>query len=167
MNEDDNQLRATHFILWYTPISRAFQAPKCVIKAHDPHLQRICVAVEGFLLPECASIPEGVPLVSSFSSHPMVEEEDKKIEKEEKVVELGSSENEFEDFNRAQSYEGPFGDLSDLNCTEANFSFSETPLEEDMGIQRKQKSSLLDLIESQPRRETQGRAAQSKPPSPS
>ena len=97
----------------------------------------------------------------------MVEEKDEKIEKEEKVVELGLSEDEFEAFNRAQFYEGLFGDLSDLNCTEANFSFSETPLEEDMGIQRKQKSSLLDLIESQPRRKTQGRAAQSKPPSPS
>ena len=100
------------------------------------------------MLPEGASIPEGVPLVGSFSSYPMVEEEDKKIEKEEKVVELGSSEDEFEVFNRAQSYEGPFGDLDDLNCTKANFSFSETPLEKDMGIQRKQKSSLLDLIES-------------------
>ena len=119
------------------------------------------------MLPEGASISEGVPLVGSSSSHPMVEEEDEKIEKEEKVVELGSSEDEFEVFNRAQSYEGPFGDLGDLNCTEANFSFSETPLEEDMGIQRKQKSSLLDLIESQPRRETQGRPVQSKPPSPS
>ena len=97
----------------------------------------------------------------------MVEEKDEKIEKEEKVVELGSFEDEFEVFHRAQSSEGPFGDLSDLNCTEANLSFSETPLEEDMGIQRKKKSSLLDLIESQPRRETQGRAAQSKPPSPS
>ena len=70
------------------------------------------------MLPEGASISEGVPLVGSSSSHPMVEEEDEKIEKEEKVVELGSSEDEFEVFNRAQSYEGPFGDLGDLNCNE-------------------------------------------------
>jgi len=27
VNEDDNQLRAAHLILGYTPISRAFQAP--------------------------------------------------------------------------------------------------------------------------------------------
>ena len=53
------------------------------------------------MLPEGASIPEGIPLVGSFSSHPMVEEENEKIEKEEKVVELGSSEDEFEVFNRA------------------------------------------------------------------
>ena len=36
-----------------------------------------------------------------------------------------------------------------------------------MGIQRKQKTSLLDLIESQSGREAQRRAAQNKPPSPS
>ena len=117
--------------------------------------------------PEDASIPEGVPLVGSSSSRLVVEEEDKRAEKEEEVAELGLSEDEFEVFNRAQSSKGPFGDLGNPNCIEADFSFSETPLEEDMGIQRKQKSSLLDLIESQPGRETQGRVAQSKPPSPS
>ena len=167
MNEDDNQLRVAHLILGYTPISRAFQASKCVIKAHNPHFHRICVAVEDFLLPEGASIPEGIPLVSPSSSRPMVEERDKKAKKKEEVVKLGSSKDEFEVFNQAQSSESPFGDLNDLNCTEADFLFSETPFEEDMGIQRKQKTSLLDLIESQPRKETQGRVAQSKPPSPS
>ena len=101
MNEDDNQLRAAHLILGYMPISRIFQEPKCVIKAHDPRLQRICVAVEGFLLPKGASILEGVPLVGSSSSRPMVKEGDEKTEKEEEVVELGSSEDEFEVFNRA------------------------------------------------------------------
>ena len=50
VNEDDGQLRAAHLILGITPISRAFQAPKCVIKAHDPRLCCINVAVEGFLL---------------------------------------------------------------------------------------------------------------------
>ena len=167
VNKDDNQLRAAHLILGYTPISRTFQASKCIIKAHDPHFHRICVAVEGFLLLEGASIPKGVPLVSPSSSHPVVKERDGKAKKKEEVVKLGSSEDEFEVFNQAQSSESPFGDLSDLNCTKADFLFSETPFEEDMGIQRKQKISLLDLIESQLGKETQGRAAQSKPPSPS
>ena len=134
MNEDDNQLRAAHLILGYTPISRAFQAPKCIIKAHDPHLYRICVAVEGFLLPKGASVLKGIPLVGPSSSRPMVEEEDEKEKKEEEVVELGSSEDEFEVFNQAQSSEGPFGDLGNPSCTEADFSFLETPLKEDMGI---------------------------------
>ena len=101
MNEDDNQLMVAHLILGYTPISRIFQELKCIIKAHDPRLQRICVAIEGFLLPEGASISEGVPLVGSSSSHPVVEEGDEKTEKEEEVVELGSFEDEFEVFNRA------------------------------------------------------------------
>ena len=139
---------ATHLILGYTPISHAFQAPKYVIKVRDPCLHRINVVVEGFLLLKGASILEGVPLVGSSSSRPVVEEEDKKAEKEEEVVELGSFEDEFEVFNRAQSSKGPFGDLGDLNYTEADFPFSETPLEEDMGIQMKQKTSLLNLIES-------------------
>ena len=139
---------AAHLILGYTPISRAFQAPKCVIKVLDPCLHRISVVVEGFLLLEGASIPKGIPLVGSSSSCPVVEEEDKKSKKEEEVIELGSFKDEFEVFNRAQSSEGPFSDLGDLNYTEADFPFSETPLEEDMGIQMKQKTSLLNLIES-------------------
>ena len=98
VNEDNNQLKAAHLILGYTPISRAFQAPKCVIKAHNPCLHRICVAVEGFLLPEGASIPEGIPLVSPSSSRPVVEEKDEKAKKKEEVVELGLSEEEFEVF---------------------------------------------------------------------
>ena len=59
VNEDDNQLQAAHLILGITPISRAFQAPKCVIKSHDPCLHRISVAVEGFLLPKGTPIPDG------------------------------------------------------------------------------------------------------------
>ena len=99
MNEDDNQLRAAHLILGYTPISRAFQVPKCVIKAYDPRLHRINVAVEGFLLLEGASVPEGIPLVGSSSSCPVVKEEEERAEREEEVVELGSSKDEFEVFN--------------------------------------------------------------------
>ena len=73
-------------------------------------------------------------MVGSSSSHPMVEEEEEKAEKEEEVVELGSSEDEFEVFNRAQSSKNPFGDLDDPNCTKVDFPFPETPFEEDMGI---------------------------------
>ena len=87
-------------ILGYTPISRTFQAPKCVIKAHDPHLQWICVTVEGFLLSEGASIPKGMPLVGHSSSYPVIEEEDElEVEKEEEVVELDSFEDSFEVFD--------------------------------------------------------------------
>ena len=67
VNEDDGQLRAAHLILGITPISRAFQAPKCVIKAHDPRLRHISVVVEGFLFPEGVLIPEG-----TFSTQPIL-----------------------------------------------------------------------------------------------
>ena len=82
-------------------------------------------------------------MAGPYSSHLEVEEED-----------------EFE-------VESPFGDLGDPNCSEADFLSSKTPSEEDVGIQRKQKTSLLDLIESQPGKETQARAIRNKPPSPS
>ena len=56
---DDSQLWAAYLILGYKLISIGFQAPKCVIRAKDPLLHRISVAVPGFLLPERASVPEG------------------------------------------------------------------------------------------------------------
>ena len=59
VNKDD-QLRATHLILGYTSISSNFQASKCVMKAKDPPLHQIIVAVPDFLHPEGAPVPEGV-----------------------------------------------------------------------------------------------------------
>ena len=64
---EDNQLRAAHLILWYKPISTRFQAPKCVIKAKDPHLYHISVVVPGFLLPEGILIPEGALVAQPIS----------------------------------------------------------------------------------------------------
>ena len=51
VNESDGQLRPAHLILGYNPISHAFQAPMCVIRARDPRLHRISVAYEGFVVP--------------------------------------------------------------------------------------------------------------------
>ena len=62
VNESDDQLRATHLILGYNPISRAFQAPSCVIKAKDPRLRRISVAYEGFIVPQGVPLPRYSPL---------------------------------------------------------------------------------------------------------
>ena len=61
VNEADSQLRAAHFILGYKPISRAFQAPRCVIRAKDPRFHRISVAYEGFMVPEGVSLPINTP----------------------------------------------------------------------------------------------------------
>ena len=62
VNEVDSQLRTAHLILRHTPISHAFQASKCVIKAKDPWFHCISVAYEGFVVPEGIPIPEGTPL---------------------------------------------------------------------------------------------------------
>ena len=67
VNEADGQLRAAYLILRYTLISRAFQAPKCVIKARDPRHHRISVAYEGFMVPEGISIPEVTPFTQPFA----------------------------------------------------------------------------------------------------
>ena len=46
----NGQLRATHAILKYTLISSNFQSPKHVIKAKDPQLAKIDIAVPRFLV---------------------------------------------------------------------------------------------------------------------
>ena len=61
VNEADGQLRVAHLILGYTPLSFAFQTPKCVIRARDPQLHRISVAYQGFV------VLEGVPLPKDIS----------------------------------------------------------------------------------------------------
>ena len=62
VNESDGQLRAVHLILGYTPISRAFQALRCVIRVRDPRLHRISVAYEGFVVPQGIPLPRYPPL---------------------------------------------------------------------------------------------------------
>ena len=153
VNEDDSQLRATHLILGVTLISRAFQEPKCVIKAHDPCLHHISVAVEGFLLPEgtlipegtfstqtvlflgpttestqsSTPIPEGIPKVRASSSQQFTEiatlSHTKNLEEEE-VVELTDSEDKFEVFNQ---------DLS-LETSVTNLDPHFSPIINEMGI---------------------------------
>ena len=93
VNKADGQVRAAHLILGYTPISRAFQAPKCVIKTKDPRLHRINVAYEGFVVSEGIPIPEGTPLtqplfmatpsIGASSSQPVLQEKEEGEEKEE------------------------------------------------------------------------------------
>ena len=52
MNEGDLQVKAARKILGYDPIQKSFAAPKYVIKAIDPRLQKITVAEHGFFFPE-------------------------------------------------------------------------------------------------------------------
>ena len=48
VNESDHQVHAAYKILGYEPIQRSFAAPKSVIKAKDPRLQKIIVAEHSF-----------------------------------------------------------------------------------------------------------------------
>ena len=154
-------------ILGIIPICHFFQAPKCVIKAHDPRLHRNNVVVEGFLLPEGAQIPEGtfstqpilfpgattegaqsstpipegIPKVGASSSQQFTEiatSSRTRDSKEEEVVEVTDSEDEFEVFNKDLSLE--------TSVTDLNPHFS--PIIDEIGLQCKPKSSLLELIEN-------------------
>ena len=112
VNESDGQLRATHLILGYTPISRAFQAPRCVIRAKDPRLHRISVAYKGFVVPKdiplLRSTPFTQPLpvatisagVSSPSPILQAEEEEEEEQEKEGFVDLTESTDDFEVFNQ-------------------------------------------------------------------
>ena len=66
---------------------------------------------------------------------------------EEEVVEVTDSEDEFEDFNQ---------DLS-LETSIPNLGLHFSPIIDEMGIQHKSKSSLLELIENQLGRDASGR----------
>ena len=108
-------------------------------------------------------IPEGIPKVASppqqttgvaTSSHLTNTEE-------EEVVEVSDSEDEFEVFNQALY---PETLTPDLGHPSFDLSHPFIPILDKMGIQRKLRSNLLDLIESQPRRDTPRKAAQTKPP---
>ena len=141
VNESDCQLRAVHLILGYTLISRAFQAPRCVIRAKDPRLHRISVAYEGFVVPEGIPLPKYPPLTQPLpvatlaagatSSPPIlqVEEEEEAEQEEEGFVDLTESTDDYEVFNQPS----PSQDVP-----------------EKMGIQRKPQRSLQELLESQP-----------------
>ena len=132
-------LRAAHLILNYNPISRAFQAPLCVIKAKDPRLCRISVAYKGFVVPQGIPLPKYSPLTeplpvaslaAAVTSSPSVfqVEEEEEVEQEEKgFVDLTSLIDDYDVFNQS----------------------SPSPnLPEDMGIQRKPQCSLQELLES-------------------
>ena len=111
VNETDGQLRAEHLILGYTFISRAFQAPRCVIKAKDPRLHRISVAYEGFVVPEGILLHVNTPFTQSLpvatlsagvsSPSPILQEEEEGEEKQEEqgFVDLTEFVDEFEVFN--------------------------------------------------------------------
>ena len=147
-----------------------------MIKARDPHLHRISVAVPSFLLPEgvpipegtfstqiiqesdllIQSIPKGIPRADLPFQHTAGASSTSKPTDKEEVVKVLEFEDEFEAFNWPLSPEALSPDL------DPPFS----PLLDKIGIQRKPKSSLMDLIESQSGRNAPVKTAQTKCPTP-
>ena len=133
MNNSDFQVRAVHKILRYDPIQKSFLAPKYVIKAKNPQLQKITIAEHNFFLPEGSSAQQAA------------ETEEGKVEGEEQVIELDQSEDEFGAFDQFDPSEGPSGDLGNPSLTEADLQG--TSSQADMGFKRKPSASLHDLLE--------------------
>ncbi|XP_065636568.1 uncharacterized protein LOC136070490 [Quercus suber] len=152
---------------------------ECVIKAHDPRLHYINVAVEGFLLPEGAPIPEGtlltqpitdgtstsqpipegVPNVTSplqytlseaTSSHPSSQKGDEEEARPREVMDVSDLEDLYKVFNQLPS-----------PVTKEEITSSDL-----MGIQRKPKSNLLELLESPTRGKPYGKSIPPPLPSP-
>ena len=108
VNEGDRQVRVAHKILRYDPIQKSFVAPKYVIKAKDPRLQKITVAEHDFFFPG-----------GSFAQQ-AAEIEEGRDEGEEQVIELDQSEDEFDAFKQLDPSEDPFSDIGDPNLSEAD-----------------------------------------------
>ena len=95
----DKQLRATHIILEYKPISTSFQSPKYIIKVKDPQLHQINIAVPSFLNgPHLVSthsveLPTQRASKEEVTSNPVLEEEATKV-----IEVVDSSEDFNEDF---------------------------------------------------------------------
>ena len=128
-------------------------APKYVIKAKDPRLQKITIAEHGFFFPGGSSAQQASEI------------EEGRDEGEEQVIELDLSEDEFDAFEQLDPSKDPFGDIGDPNLSEADLQG--TSSQADMGFKRKPSANLLDLIEGQPGKDAPGKSQPKLPPSPS
>lgn len=179
----DGQLRAAHLILDYIPISKSFQALKSVIKARDPRLHRINVATPSFpitgpvpegmlttdLIPESilkVALPPPHTIEEATSSNPTITKEEEEEEKEEEVVEISDFEDEFEFFNQTLPSKTSTGDLRQPSPSQSSHHRRSTSTLDDMGIQRKPRFTLQELLESQLRKDVPKKAAQTKLPTP-
>ena len=61
---------------------------------------------------------------------------------------MSDSEDDFDIFNKPLSPEAPIGDLDDLFPVQTNHAQEEATILADMGMQRKQRTGLLEVMES-------------------
>ena len=120
---DDGQLRATHLILDYEPISRTFLDVSNVIRANDYRLAGIDMSQPGFLAPHNLPpvdhpIPQGIPLAAQpFQQVPLgqavaeegttssssLEEEIDKFRFEEEAIVISEAEEETDEYSCIQT----------------------------------------------------------------
>ena len=128
-----------------------------MIRANDLWLHKITVVEHGFLIPEGSLVPEGIPLAGPSSSYQAAEVEG----------DLGPSEEEFGVFDQVSLFEDPSGDLGDSDLTEAGLLSVGTSSQAKMSFKRKPPTSLFDLIEGQPGKDTPGKSQSKLSPPPS
>ena len=126
-----------------------------MISASRPRLSKITVVETEFLISEVPSVPESIPLVDLSSSHQVAEDEG----------ELDQHEEGFGVFNLANQSEDPPSDIGDPALSEAELSSVGTSSQAEIGLKRKPPTSLIELLEGQPRKGAQG-TLQSNAPSP-
>ena len=90
----------------------------------------------------------------------------KEEEEEEEVVDVSDSEDDFEVFNQPQSPEDSVGDLSHIPPALASYIQEDPTIPTAMVLQRKTRSSLRDLLESQVWGNALEKAIQTKPSTP-
>ena len=136
-------------------------------------LHRISIDAPGFLI-SCLipkgtfttnPIPEGILKVAlppqykvekATSSHPATTKEE---EEEEEIVEVSDSEDKFDVFNQPLSPKASTGDLRLPFPSQSSHHRGSISILDDMGIQRKQRSTLQELLESQPGRDAPEKVA--------
>ena len=142
VNDGDGQVRATYKILGYAPVQKSFADLRPVISDSRPRLPKITVVETGFLISQEPSVPENIPPVGPSSSHQVVEDE-----------------------GELNQPEDPSGDIGDPALSEAELSSVGTSSQAEMGLKRKPLTPLLQLLEGQPGKDTQG-TPQPDTPSP-
>ena len=81
-------------------------------------------------------------------------------------MEVFNSKDKFDIFNEIFSPETFPGDLGSPSSTQPDPFQESTDMSVDMGIQRKQRSTLQKLLESQPGKDALGKAPQTRLPTP-
>ena len=156
MNERNGQVRAAHKILGYPSVQKSFTDARHVISARRPWLPKITVVETGFLISQEPAVPGNIPQVGPSSSHQVAEDEGKPDRPEEG----------FGVFDQAYQSEDPPGDISDPALSDAELSSIGTSSEAEMGLKRIPLTPLLQLLEGQPRKDTQETPQPDAPPPP-